>query len=70
MIKLVFSIERNVIGIIIIIIIIIIIKHFKSSRYRRAKPVIPLKKKGTNPKKSPNYSRVFIDLKAITIILI
>jgi len=67
-IKLVFSIERNVIG--IIIIIIIIIKHFKSSRYRRAKPVIPLKKKGTNPKKSPNYSRVFIDLKAITIILI
>ena len=69
MIKLVFSIERNVIGIIIII-IIIIIKHFKSSRYRRAKPVIPLKKKGTNPKKSPNYSRVFIDLKAITIILI
>ena len=69
MIKLVFSIERNVIGIIIII-IIIIIKHFKSSRYRRAKPVIPLKKKGTNPKKSPNYARVFIDLKAITIILI
>jgi hypothetical protein len=51
-IKLVFSIERKVIGIIIII-IIIIIKHFKSSRYRRAKPVIPLKERARTPESPP-----------------
>jgi hypothetical protein len=50
-IKLVFSIERKVIG--IIIIIIIIIKHFKSSRYRRAKPVIPLKERARTPESPP-----------------
>jgi Na+/H+-translocating membrane pyrophosphatase len=52
-IKPVFSIERKVIGIIIIIIIIIIIKHFKSSRYRRAKPVIPLKERARTPESPP-----------------
>ena len=45
-------------------------KTFQKLTIPKSKTRNSTKRKGTNPRKSPNYSRVFIDLKANTIISI